>query len=50
MIKNFIVHMRTIYVKSWDTKLRLIRVQDQSKHFWVDARVVIYEGMVFRSA
>ena len=34
VIKSFIFHMRYFYGKSWETMLRLLIVQDQSKYFW----------------
>ena len=42
VIKSFICHMIEIYGKSWETKLRIIRVKDQSKDFWKDIHVGIY--------
>ena len=49
-VKSFICHMREMYGEPRDTKLWLIRVQDQSKYSWKHIRVINNVVMICRSA
>ena len=48
VIESFIGYIREMYGKSWETKMRLIRVIYQSKYFWREICIGIDLLMICR--
>ena len=49
MINIFIYHIVEMYSELWETKLQIIRVQDQIKYCGKDIRVGIFAVTICRS-